>query len=296
MNLRPATKDDLGTLAELFGSVEEAVHGRPSQLDAEAVGGWMQSVVFDTNTWLLEEDGELLAGAFAQLLGRRGVFAGAVRPSAQGRGLGGRLVDLVEARLVEEGAARFHGWTVGGDRAADELLQGRGYREVRRFWDMAIELAEDVAEPGVAIDTFREEDAPAFHRALEEAFADHWEHHAEAFDEWWSRQQERSAYDPSLWFLVRDGDEVAAVARNDLNRLGGGFVGALGVRPPWRGRGYGRALLLHTFRELRRRGLSRAALVVDAENATGATHLYESVGMHVEQESVIWEKVLPSAT
>ena len=25
---------------------------------------------------------------------------------------------------------------------------------------------------------------------------------------------------------------------------------------------------------------------------TGATRLYESVGMHVEQENVVWEKVL----
>jgi ribosomal protein S18 acetylase RimI-like enzyme len=64
------------------------------------------------------------------------------------------------------------------------------------------------------------------------------------------------------------------------------------VRPGWRGRGYGRALLQHSFREFRRRGYTRAALGVDADNATGATQLYESVGMHAEQEMAVWEKVL----
>jgi mycothiol synthase len=294
VKVRPATKDDLGAIAELFGSVEEEVHGRPSRLDAEAVDGWMGTLCFETNSWLVEEDEGLVAGAFGQLHGRRGVSAGAVRPAAQGRGLGAHLVELAEARLVEEGAERIHAWAVGGDAAAGELFTERGYEEVRRFWDMAIELDGDVQAPEVEIETFREEDARAFHAALEEAFAEHWEHHPDPFEDWWSRQQERPGYDPSLWFLVRDGAEVAAVVRNDPNRLGGGFVAALGVRPAWRGRGYGRALLLHTFREFQRRGLSRAALVVDAANPTGATRLYESVGMHVELENVVWEKVVPS--
>lgn len=290
MDVRPATNEDLETLAEIFASVDSAVTGRPSPLDAGSVRDWLQGIPLETNTWLIEEDGTPLAAAFAQLRGGRGVFAGAVRPPAQGRGFGGRLVELAEARLAEEGAERFHGWSVGGDRAADELFGDRGYREVRRFWDMAIELDDEIAEPDIAIDTFREEDAAAFHAALEEAFAEHWEHRPESFDEWWSRQRQRQGHDPSAWFLVRDGKEIAAVELNIPELHGGGYVAALGVRPPWRGRGYGRALLLHSFREFRRRGIARASLGVDAANATGATRLYERVGMYVEQENVIWEK------
>lgn len=289
---RAATRDDLAAIAELFGSVEEAVLGRPSRLDVNAVSGWLSAVSFATNTWLLEEDSELVAGAFGQVNGKRGVSAGAVRPSAQGRGLGRRLVELTEERLADEGAERVHAWTIAGDDAADELFGRLGYREVRRFWEMSIELDEDILEPTVAIETFREEDARAFHAALEEAFAEHWEHHSETFDEWWSRQLAGPSYDPSLWFVIRQAAEIAAVVRNDPKRHGGGFVGALGVRRPWRGRGYGRALLLHSFREFQRRGISSASLGVDAANPTGATRLYESVGMHVELENVISEKLL----
>jgi mycothiol synthase len=291
VNVRPATRDDLAAIAELFGSIEEAVHGRPSQLDASAVDGWLHTISFETNTWLFEDDGQVVAAAFAQCFGERGNSVGGVRPSHWGRGLGTRLVETMEERVAEEGARRTQSWTVAGDTAAASLFQRHGYREVRRFWEMAIELNEDPPEPPVRVEPFREEDAQAFHAALEESFADHWEHTPEPFDDWWARQLRRENYDPSLWFVIRDGGDIAGVARCEP-RPPVGWVGALGVKREFRGRGYGRALLQHSFREFRGRGFTRAALGVDAANATGATQLYEGVGMHEEQENVVWEKVL----
>jgi mycothiol synthase len=291
VNLRPATPTDFPAIADLFASVEEAVLGRPSQLDENTVEGWLQTIAFETNTWLFEEDGVPVAGAFGRLYVDRGNSAGAVKPSAQGRGLGARLVELVEGRLAEEGAARVHSWALAGDERATGLFGQSGYSEARRFWEMAIELDEEPPEPGAAIEEFREEDAQGFHAANEEAFEDHWEAQPESFPEWWSRQRSKSNFDPTLWFLIRDGEEIVALVRNEA-RGSGGYVGSLAVRRPWRGRGYGRALLLHSFREFRRRGMARATLGVDASNATGATHLYESVGMHVEQEEIVWEKLL----
>jgi GNAT superfamily N-acetyltransferase len=277
-------------MAEIFGSVEEAVTGRPSRLDAIAVEGWLHTIAFETNTWLLEEKGQPVAAAFAQCFGDRGNSAGAVRPSAWGRGLGAMLVEAIERRLVEEGARRTHSWTVAGDAAAVALLGRRGYREARRFWEMAVDFTGETPEPSVPVEPYREEDAEAFHAALEESFAEHWEHEPEPFAEWWARQRRRENFDPSLWFVIRDGDEIAGVARCEA-RPPAGWVGALGVRSAWRGRGYGRALLQHSFREFQRRGYTRAALGVDASNETGATYLYESVGMYPEQEMVVFEKV-----
>ena len=49
-----------------------------------------------------------------------------------------------------------------------------------------------------------------------------------------------------------------------------GYVSSLGVRRPWRKRGLGLALLQHSFGEMKRRGMTRASLDVDAENLTGA--------------------------
>ena len=291
MNIRPATSEDAAAFAELFGSVEAAVLGRPSTLDEHVVQSWWGTVVLETNTWLCEEGGALVAGAFAEIENSRGVAAGAVRPSVQGRGLGTRLLGLTEERLTEQGAERILSFTVAADERASELLERHGYREVRRFWDMGVDLDEDLPEPAVAIETFTEDDARAFHAANEEAFEDHWEPHPTSFDSWWERQLGRTNYDPSLWFLIRDGDEVVAIARNEMRETGG-YVGSLGVRRAWRGRGYGRALLLHSFGEFRRRGARRATLGVDASNPTGATKLYESVGMRMEMEAIAWEKRL----
>jgi ribosomal protein S18 acetylase RimI-like enzyme len=80
--------------------------------------------------------------------------------------------------------------------------------------------------------------------------------------------------------------------RNYPNRNGGGWVDALGVRRAYRGRGLAKALLYRTFGEFHARGVNRISLGVDAQNPTGATKLYESVGMRPELELVTFEKAL----
>jgi ribosomal protein S18 acetylase RimI-like enzyme len=291
VNVRPATPEDAGAVADLFNALEETLLGHSSSFDVEAVRGWWQTIDYETNTWLIEDGGRLVAAAGGEVHDALANAAGGVHPDAFGRGFGTRLLELAENRFVEEAARRMHSWTIAADEPASRLLAGRGFREVRRFWDMAIEFADESPEPAVECEVFREEDAEAFHSALEEAFSEHWEHRAWSFEDWWTRQRARSNYDPSLWYLVRDGDEVVAACRNEI-RPSGGYVGALGVRKQARGRGYARALLHHSFREFRRRGQTRATLGVDASNATGATKLYESVGMHVELEMIVWEKAL----
>ena len=47
-----------------------------------------------------------------------------------------------------------------------------------------------------------------------------------------------------------------------------------------------------TFAEFLRRGERRVALGVDAQNETGATRLYERLGMRTLWEAAVWEKEL----
>jgi ribosomal protein S18 acetylase RimI-like enzyme len=220
-----------------------------------------------------------------------------VHRERRGRGLGSELVDRSEERLRALGVRRVHAVTLAPDVAAEPLLTGRGYREVRRFWEMTIELGDDPPpEPqlpeGLQIEPFSSEVAHGFHAALEEAFGDHWEFQPTSFEQWWDRQIKKPDHDPTLWFLVRSDEDVVAATRNDPERSGGGWIGAIGVRRAWRGRGLAKALLLHSFGEFHRRGQRRVGLGVDSENATGATKLYESVGMVVDSEQVVWEKGL----
>ena len=141
------------------------------------------------------------------------------------------------------------------------------------------------------MDELHDDEYEAFYRALNESFAEHWEWHPKPFDEWLELRngQHRDEHGP-VWFVVRDGDELAAVTRNDADVAGGGYVGAIGVRPAWRGKGLGKALLYRTFAEFWRRGKTRVTLDVDSQNATGAVALYERVGMYVDSCGVAFEK------
>jgi len=57
------------------------------------------------------------------------------------------------------------------------------------------------------------------------------------------------------------------------------LIDELGVRPGWRRRGIGQALLLHAFAALAERGIQGARLRVDSAHKLGAPALYERVGM-----------------
>jgi GNAT superfamily N-acetyltransferase len=131
--------------------------------------------------------------------------------------------------------------------------------------------------------------------ALESAFADHWGHVPMPFDEWVKRT-ERHDFDAGLWFMALDAGTVVATATNGVLPEDIGWVSGLGVVRSHRRRGLARAILLHSFGEYWRRGMRAVALGVDADSLTGATRLYESVGMRVEEQFDQVRKVLREGT
>jgi len=96
------------------------------------------------------------------------------------------------------------------------------------------------------------------------------------------RRAERGL-DPTLWFVASDGETIAGFSicrEREEDTEGVGWISLLGVRPSWRGRGLGEALLVHSLDALGTRGRRRAALNVDVDNTTGALRLYEKAGMN----------------
>ena len=100
-----------------------------------------------------------------------------------------------------------------------------------------------------------------------------------------------TSYDPSLWLLATAAGRPAGALIGHLSP-DRGWVSYIGVLASFRGRGIGEALLRGAFAMFAGRGLPRVTLSVDAENATGATALYERVGMHVVNGYDQWEKAL----
>jgi mycothiol synthase len=292
--VRPATVDDAPAINELVIAADTAVQGWSDSTEAELVD-WWRLTELDGNSWLVEDD-SLAAYGVVIPHGESAEADGFVNPAKTRLGLGSWLLGRGEDRVRELGLATVITWCLAPDVEARALFGRSGYSEARRFYRMLVEHEGEPPAPewpeGFRVGTFEPGEGRAFHAALDEAFAEEWKFVSEPFEQWAERRINVPDFDPTLWFIVRKGAEIAAVLRGDPERGGAGWVGALGVRPPWRKKGLGLALLRHAFREYYRRGQTRVGLGVDVQNPTGATRLYERAGMHVTYEAVAFKKEL----
>ena len=294
MKVRPPTDADAPETAELVRALETKFTGTAEMQTADLLDEW-RDLDLESQAWLVELDGRL--AGYASLHTKRHTFVDAyVHPEALGRGVGSRLVELAEAEAARRGIGLLRNGVLTADERACALLEARGYRVARHFYRMVIELEQPPPAPewppGLEVRAFDLAEAREFHAALEETFANEWDHLPESFEDWKERRLKAHGADPTLWFAVRDGDEIAAILLADAARYGMGWIGAIGVREQWRRRGLGLALLRHGFAELYGRGEHVIGLGVDAENPTGATRLYERAGMHVAWSAALYEKRL----
>jgi ribosomal protein S18 acetylase RimI-like enzyme len=251
---------------------------------------------FDGASWIIEQDGAPVGFAVATERGDESAYWAAVRPEVSGLGLSSWLLTRAEQHAREAGFGFVRAGCVAENAAAVPLFRELGYREARHFFQMRIDFEGAPPAPsppaGIELAPLRREEAREFHAALNDAFAAEWGWQAMPFEEWEKRRLDAPDTDLSLWFVARDGGELAGVIRCETRRDDGGWIGAVGVVEGWRRRGIGRALLLHAFGEFHRRGAPHAGLGVDVDNPTGATRLYEGVGMRVVREDVVYEKEL----
>lgn len=185
------------------------------------------------------------------------------------------------ATTLETGVARLDERLVA---AAGAL----GFEHSRVFWRMERPLGPDVATAppapsGVTVRPARgPDDASTVHRLHEAAFAEHYGYHPRDEQTFLKDVLRPVGADRTLWWIAEvDGEPVGYCLgeRRELATESGGYVRQLGVLPHARGRGIARHLLLVAFAEHARRGWAWTQLGVDAENHTGATALYRSVGM-----------------
>jgi len=187
---------------------------------------------------------------------------------------------------------------------AHELLSDFEMALERHFLTMAIELPDELDNPkwpdGIELRSMKgEEEARSIIHAVREAFKDHWGYvetpFEQEFEQWLHYIRNDEKFDPSVWFLAMDGEEIAGMvlcqtASDEDPDMG--WVSVLGVLRPWRRQGLGLALLLHSFGILKNHGRSRVGLGVDASSLTGATALYEKAGMHRIRQFDTYEKEL----
>ena len=296
--VRAATLEDAAAVAELIvaADVAEGVTVWPVSV-TDVLEDWERPRFdLDRDTRLYLSGGGLVASGEVwekEPAGIHEVFC-VVDPGHRGLGLGSALVDWSEERITE---GKIHNFVSGSNDAAKGILEARGYVPVRHFWHMQIELAGKSFRPGspdgVTIRPIAgEADARAVHAVVLEAFASHWGYVAEPFEDWWPAFAGRSDFDESLVLIAEDEEGAPVGALTGQKGDGYGWVRDLGVSPRARGKGVGAALLEHSFSRFAERDYPKVILNVDAGNETGATRLYERVGMRQMRQFDCYEKAV----
>lgn len=268
---------------------------------------------WETEGFKLETDAFIVADKDGRVVGYEEFFNrkdhydletdGYVHPKFKGLGIGTALLRKVEERARQSiPLARpdlrvfLRGFTGSKDEVGKAMFAHEGFSVIRYYWRMEIKMSAapsaTIFPDGIELRPFnREEHARAVWQADNETFRDHWGSHEHPFEEWQHRKFGAPNFDPTLWMVAWDGDQIAGFSQNRY-RMGIGWIGTLGVRRAWRKRGLGLALLNQSFREFYSRGTTTIGLGVDASNPTGATRIYQRAGMYTASEFIAFEKEL----
>jgi ribosomal protein S18 acetylase RimI-like enzyme len=260
------------------------------------VGG--QAIGYSRVWWQQELKGTRCYQQFAQLL-----------PEWRGAGIRKSMVRHNERRLREiaaghtvDGLRTFQAWAADTETHWESLLKDEGYEAARYSFEMVRPDLENIPErplpEGLEVRPVQPEQVDTIFDGAEEAFQDHWgetEWSEEERAEW----RESPTFQPHLWQVAWDGDEVAGAVMNFINEEENeeyerkrGYTEGIWVRRPWRRQGLAKALIARSFYVHKALDMTEAALGVDALNPNGALQLYRSMGFQEVKRHTTYRKPL----
>jgi mycothiol synthase len=268
-----------------------------AEVNAEVVG-------YSRVWWALEGSGQWIGFNFGNVL-----------PEWRHKGIGSKMLGFNEDRLrqiatqlkktgqIPMDATCLLDNTVNNSEVARiHLLERRGYLPIRYAFEMIRPDLENIPDlplpPGVELRAVENQHLKLIWEASNEAFRDHWGYIPDPWEEF-ERMINDSDFDPSLWRVAWQGDQIAGMVlsfidkdENELYSHKRGYTENICVRRPWRRQGLAKALIARGLMALKERGMTEAGLGVDAENISGALHLYESMGYRVVKTTTIYRKPL----
>jgi mycothiol synthase len=296
MSLRPPRDDDFDAMLDLMNAHQLAAFGEADYTAGE-LRTWMTSPSVDVGTDLrvLEREGRLVGYADVDSNGKEPPTWWCdvkVAPDVAADEVLRELVAWLDERAA---AGRVRVWTSATDSRVVDAFEGLGFATLRHSYRMEIALGEDRAAvwpEGVSVRTVAEGEERRVYDTVADVWKDTTDGTIETFEDWSHWLMRAETFEPSLWFLAFAGADLAgfSLCRKDLTDPVAGHVELLGVTRPWRRRGLGQALLLHSFAAFAQRGWTRGTLGVDASSPTGATRLYERAGMRIYRETVFLER------
>ena len=227
----------------------------------------------------------------------RVIVEGSVRPDARGRGHGRALLAAALDHGCALGARIAHASALPDQTDALGLFQAAGFEEVKRQWQMRLDLGDFVLRD---VDTSYE---TAEMRPGEEsimttlqnaAFGESWGFAPNVPEEIAYRVRMAGSAPGDVLFLRVAGEPAAYCwTRLEPTNDGGalGIIWMIGSDPAKRGLGLGRAMINESIRALADRGSDAIELTVYADNDP-AVGLYRSVGFRHKHDIIWYEKAL----
>ncbi len=232
----------------------------------------------------------------------RATLEGEVGRDHRRRGLGSAILSWAETAA----RARFAPALAGGEPAILRVdIDAPGDDAARLYARHGLELAvaeDEMARPldgslpttpippGYTVRHWDRMSAPLFYHAYDSAFRDRpgfpgWDE-----SRWCATYTGSEDFQPRHCMVVLDGPEPAGYAvcwvEGDT-----GWIIQMGVRPEWRGKGLGAAILSQVMQSFANAGLKTAALEVATNNPV-ARRLYERLGFERTHSWQSWRKTL----
>ena len=315
--VRPIRFNDLDACVDFFNLVRKNCCGEQG-VNASALERNWQSPGFDlekSSLLVLSEKKDILACVVVWDVRQPPVQIYCEvkeHPGYEHLGLGEILLEWAEERARQavprcpEGTkVEFLGGISNDYSRLKEIYTNNGFEWCRRELRMNIGFSEEqkAAEMPVNIQirSFqKEKDSLAVYRADTEAFEDHWgfvkaESEEEGYRQWQYSMEQDERFDPEYWLIAFEGEKIAGIClafprmESDPQTA---YVEHLAVLRDYRRRGIAQALLRQAFYVAWKNGKKGLSLHVDSQSLTGATKLYEGVGMKPDQSWEQYRKIL----
>ncbi len=235
---------------------------------------------------------------------------GGVHPEHRRTGLGRELLawQVERARAVHTATwpdvpGVAEAMAPGGSRGHERLFARLGFSVLRWWLDLGMPLDDLPAVPaapdGVAFVPYAEADDEAVRLCFNAAWADHWGSRQRDAEGWATEMVGSSVFRPDLSRVaVADGEVVALLLTerypqdDEVRGHAEAWIGTLGTRREWRGRGIASGLIVRALHAYRDEGMAHAMIGVDADSLTGAAALYRSLGFEEENRFASWGRPL----
>lgn len=229
-----------------------------------------------------------------------------ILPKWRNKGIETAMFDWNETRLKKiaaehpQDSQRFF-QTYSSEHKADlnKILEVLDYEPARYFISMS-RLLEDIPTAelpeGIEVRPVNLPEARKVWDAANDAFRDHWGF-SPPKEEHFVSYQESKYFQPDLWQVAFDGDEVVSSVMNyiehDYNQKFNkkrGWTENISTRREWRRRGIAKALIVRSMHMHKAKGMTEVALGVDTNNPNGALKLYQSLGYKKDQTMITYRK------